>query len=317
MIAANLKDLDTKGFVVIPGFLSESEVQELRLDFEHQPLNAHNRNYSITRASDQATVRLRRRVEAVLPLVNSQTKLHVDSPQSTSYFATGEKRGIKFGWHQDHESFYMLQNSYDYLNFYIPIVKSRRDKSNLSLVPFDVLERESPRTFGKLVRHGATRFMRIGPMKVAICDDSGTLHIMPRCLDQMAYTPKLAAGDLLLLRGDVIHRTQDADTERVAASSRAGNSASVVKRRQLAAGGLHKAKMMANNPGVYERMFKAFDATQCDEMRIDELVSTMKGLQPKEWDRRRDFLRYLIVQKVRSGVLARFVWSACLMFALT
>src|SRR6185295_1132801 len=91
-------------------------------------------------------------------------------------FATG--RGISFSWHQDHESFFTIQNHYDYLNFYIPIVKPRKDKSNLSIVPFDVLERASARSFRKLVRGGATRFPRIRDKRMAFFDDSGCVHLM-------------------------------------------------------------------------------------------------------------------------------------------
>src|SRR5688572_23784650 len=155
-------DLQRRGFVVARGFLSPAELESFRADFYGRPV-AQNRNYQLTDMSNDASARMRRRVADLLEVVRATTDLKVDLPTGGQYFATGPKRGIYFPWHQDHESFFETQNHYDYLNFYIPIVKPRPDKSNLSVIPFDVLATTSPRTFRRMVRGGATRFDRIGP----------------------------------------------------------------------------------------------------------------------------------------------------------
>lgn len=304
MDGAVLKDLETKGFVLIPSFFSEAEVGQCREDFSARPVEAANRNYGISLASQSLNERLMARVQEVLALVAAHTSLRPNLPMGASYFATGN--GIKFSWHQDHESFFSVQNHYDYLNFYIPIVKPRKDKSNLSIVPFDALEKESPSTYRRVVRGGATRFPRLRDKRMVFLDDEGAVHLMPGDLNRIAYTPMLDPGDLLLLRGDVIHRTQDAETERVALSFRAANGETPVHRSRLAQGGWFKARMMMNNVAFYERMFRGFDEAGKDAVPMVELRAIMSRLSIPRPKGPREFLRYLISQKRRDGLLFRF-----------
>jgi hypothetical protein len=296
----NFKDLEAKGFVHIPGFLSPAELQACRDDFQKQPLS-ENKNYGVSVVSEGAVARLKDRIQEILKNVSATTNLQVDCTLGGGYFATG--RGISFPWHQDYESFFSAQNHYDYLNFYIPIVKPRRDKSNLTVVPFDVLERESPSTFRKVVRGGATRFVPIGTKHIVVADDAGTAHVMPVDIERLAYTPMLDAGDLLLMRGDVIHRTQDADTERVSLSLRAAFSKTVIRRSRLADGPMAKVRTMVNNPPMYEPLFRAFEETGRNELQISELIKWATSAAPKAASDRRTFYRYLLMQKVRSGVV--------------
>ena len=315
MAELNLKPLETRGFVVIPGFLSPAEVEYFRGDFDSRKTE-ENKNYNLKNASSAANNRFALRVNEVLARVRADTTLRVDAPQGASYFATGASTGINFPWHQDHESFFVLQNHFDYLNFYVPIVKPDPAKSNLSVVPFDVLERESPRLYQALFRGGATRFPRIGNRRLAVCDDTGWCHVIERDLELIAETPQLTAGDLLLLRGDVVHRTQDTLTERVAMSFRVSNDSTVIKRSRLAAGGMHKALMMANNPGPYQRMFLAFDKAHRDEVPLHELKQLMNQVQPRPIERRREFMKLLLREKRRAGLLSQFVASTSAMYAL-
>jgi hypothetical protein len=305
MPTPDVKDLETRGFVVVPSFLSDAEVRRCREDFERQPVDANNHNYSLSGASSDAQGAVTPRVQELLALVSRTTSLSVDLPLGAAYFATG--RGISFSWHQDHESFFTIQNHYDYLNFYIPIVKPRRDKSNLSIVPFDVLERASPRGFAKLVRGGATRFPRIRGGRMVFFDDSGSVLLMSEDLNRLAHTPELGPGDLLLLRGDMIHSTQDTETERVSLSFRAARKDTTVRRSRLAAGSLYKVRMMVNNAATYERMFRTFDVAGEDAIAFYDLASSMHLLPQTPPRRPAEFFRYLIREKARAHVLSPFV----------
>jgi hypothetical protein len=303
MSTTDVRDLETRGFVVIPSFISEAELRVCREDYASQPVGA-NRNYRLSPVGGAAHGALLERVRQVLAAVTATTSLHVDLPLGGSYFATG--RGIQFGWHQDHESFFAIQNHYDYLNFYIPIQKPRRDKSNLCIVPFDVLEKECPRTYRTLVRGGAANFVRMGRRTLVFLDDTGSLHLMPRDLDRLAHTPELDPGDLLLLRGDMIHRTQDTETERVSLSFRAANSETLVERSRLVDGGPMKAIMMMNDADNYERMFLAFDATGRRAVRYAELRETISGIRESPDMGRKKFFKLLLREKRRERVLLRF-----------
>jgi len=298
----NWKDLETRGFVHIPAFLSASQLETCSKDYLEQPLST-NRNYALSNVTQRVVDCARGSIREVLGHVLTRTDIKADLYLGASYFAT--KRGIVFNWHQDHESYFLTQNHYDYLNFYIPIMKPQRDKSNLCIVPFDVLERESPEMFRHVARSGAATCHAIGRRQILVHDDSGSLHAGATTFDGMAVTPQLEAGDLLLLRGDILHKTQDEDTSRVALSIRLGCSKTVVRRAALADGGRAKARMMARNLASYQLMFEAFDALGADEAPLMTLVSMMN-----EQGRTRQQLpiidhprRYILKQKARSGVL--------------
>jgi hypothetical protein len=295
------KDLETKGFVHIPGFVSPEHLALCREDFAVQPIDPNNHNNPVSEASQRGIEGLRPSIVDVMALVRANTDIHVDCELGSMYFAT--HRGVTFPWHQDHESYFGTQNHYDYLNFYIPVIKPVPEKSNLTVVPFDELERQLPDTYRRVVRSGATMVYDLGGRQMLCQSDSGTAHLTRSNIDGLACTPFLAAGDLLLLRGDMLHRTQDGETERVALSFRAGYSRSVIRRSQLANGGFAKAQSMVGNFGQYEIMFRAFDLSGRDELSLSELITQLgvaRSQPPEVVERPR---RYLLRQKIRSGVL--------------
>src|SRR5205814_6232367 len=142
-------------------------------------------------------------------------------------------------------------------NFYIPIIKPVRGKSNLAVVPFDVLGARSPEIAQASRGRGATRFaVKSGRMTVVHDNARGGRHgTLPFLLDDIAVTPELDAGDLLLLRGDVIHRTQDTDTRRVAASLRMMNARTRISRDEMVRGGMVKTVIMTQLRNEFQVLF--------------------------------------------------------------
>jgi hypothetical protein len=296
-------DLETKGFIHVRTFLSAADLAACRKDYERQPVDANNKNNAVSVASELATSTLQPAIEDLMASVRAQTQIRVDANLGSYYFATA--RGV-FPWHQDHESWFTTQNHYDYLNLFIPIVKPRSDKSNLCVVPFDALERESPKTFRRLVRSGAMLAYDLSDRQLLFQSDSGIAHVTRVPLEQLAFIPQLEAGDMLIMRGDIVHRTQDGDTDRVALSIRLGNSQTIVRRSRLADGGMAKMRTMAQNIQLYEPIFRAFDRARRDELPWHELEHFMReGLAdaPPLPERPR---RYLLRQKIRSRVF----WSS-------
>ncbi len=188
------------------------------------------------------------------------------------YFSTAKNQ--KLDWHQDHESYYLYQNHHDYLNFYIPIVKPDREKSNISVVPFDILKSKSPDIYEKILGKGAVSY-QVKENKTIIfnCNEGGKYGVLPYDINEIAFTPMLDSGDLLLMRGDVIHKTQDADTQRIAASIRIANGEHKMSKTKMLKGGKVKLDLMANNRGEYEAAIACFDALGKDEMTIKEFMT--------------------------------------------
>jgi hypothetical protein len=306
----SLNDLETRGFVVVRGFLTSDEVQLLRDDHALLTLD-DNLNFNSKTPSSDVITRITPRFDDVLRQVNEQTTVRADVyvPDTSVYFAVGTKAGVKFPWHQDHESFYIVQNHFDYVNFYMPIIKPDPAKSNVSLIPFDVLKREAPRAHDFLVRNGAGHFHPVAGRWLATNDERGGMRVINADLEQLACTPELAVGDLLLMRGDIIHRTQDTDTDRVALSWRAAGGSTVIRRSRLAAGGVRKAQMMRRHTTPYQKMFNAFDRANKDEMPLTELLEMYRNAPAAEPLARRSFSRQLFDEKRRAHTFGSYVAS--------
>jgi hypothetical protein len=87
---------------------------------------------------------------------------------------------------------------------------------------------------------------------------------------ELAETPLLSPGDLLLLRGDVVHKTQDASTDRVAISFRTIDADLPIVRSKLADGGATKYMSMIKNRTAYQSVIDAFDVAGKTEMTSGE-----------------------------------------------
>ena len=303
------KDLETRGFLHIPGFLSPDELAALRADYADQPVDPSNRNYALSSASERGVGPIRHCIHDVLAAVTANTRLRLDYIIGGTYFAT--KRGISFNWHQDHESYFYYQNHTDYLNLYIPVFKPLKNKSNLCVVPFDDLERHSPKTFRRVVGGGACQTYDLGGRQLVLQDHECTTHLANTDIERLVFTPQLEAGDLLVMRGDIFHRTEDNDTDRVALSVRATFTGTIIRRAHLADGGLVKARRMSKNHAYYAALFRAFDLAGRDEMPLRDFETAEKqasALPPAVEEG--GFRGMLLREKVRNGVLVSFVRKA-------
>jgi hypothetical protein len=71
---------------------------------------------------------------------------------------------INWDWHQDHEPYYVLQQTQNYINMYIPLVKPDPELSGLCLVPLDKLD---------LSEIGASRYVANEDHTVVYNDTTG------------------------------------------------------------------------------------------------------------------------------------------------
>jgi hypothetical protein len=292
-------DLDTKGFIHIPGFLTPEQVESCRKHYAGNPQAGGGLN--VPNAAE-AVATLTEPIGALIRSVVAHTGVRVDSFASASYFAT--ERGVRFEWHQDHGSYYFFQTHANYLNLYIPIIKPAVDKSNLSVVPFDALARHSPDVAKWTMWSGATSVVPHGSGQLIVSDQSGRARTVPFRFDDIACTPQLNAGDLLLVRGDLFHKTQDSDTDRVALSIRLAHSSTVIRRSTLAYGGTSKANLFQRNMGEFITLFRAFDLARRNSLSWGELQPLMTQARTR-FAPPRSTSFFLLKQKVRSGVVLR------------
>lgn len=268
------QDIKYKGYLHVKEFLSESELLVLRNDWMAKTSGGGrtNQNYPVVDVPQIVAWRFHHRLKSVSDAVYAATGINADTDAGGHmYFSTG--KGINFCWHQDPESYFIYQQHFQYLNFYIPLVKPSRLLTNLCLIPFDQLQARIPEDVETLIGSGAKRFYPDGN-KTLVCDENnGDEFTLPLNLEELKVVPELESGDLLLLRGDVIHRTQDTSTDRVAVSFRRTNSKAVISKTKFFARSPLKQEIIQKNRKLYESLSACFDELKQEEITADQFIS--------------------------------------------
>jgi hypothetical protein len=276
MDLSNISDLQTKGYAVIRGFLSADDIERLRLDYEVNRMRTQqHKNFKTVFSPNNHG--LADRIQQVLTAVHEHTDIRADTvrPQGV-YFATDMDT---FTWHQDTEWYFLYQDSYDILNFWMPVIKPEHDRSGLRLVPYDRLLAVVPEfTRQHLLRKGAKQFTVLDRERVSMLDLSDdSTHILDIDFDVICDTPEVGLGDVIVKRSDTIHQTQDSDTYRVAYSTRCINSQAVVSRSVLMTGGEHKHRVLEQlnkTLAMYQRMIQTFERKQSDTITVADILDS-------------------------------------------
>lgn len=271
-----LFDLGISGYTVVKNFLTPLEIKSLSEDYSHHN-TIDNTNYTASVASRNVEEILFPKIRTMLSLIKKESGITADFLIPIACYLNNKDSDFK--WHQDHESFYVHQQHKNYLNFYIPFVKPDSKKSGLGVIPFDVLGMYCPDHTDKIINSGATRFFPQENLTEVYNDDNGEHYILPVNLNNLAEYPELFAGDLLLMRGDIIHKTQDTLTARTAVTVRCTDGNIMVNKNKLLSGCEKKLKMIKNNQRMYDNIISKFgdnDEISAKEFYGDEscLIAT-------------------------------------------
>jgi hypothetical protein len=275
-------DLQTKGYVVVRSFLSQEEIALLLREFDSATEFPNATTYKVV---SQAVIdAFKPKLLRTTASIATETDLRVDLPTGSVYFAIS--LGTELGWHQDHESFYEFREHYHYLNFYIPFKKPVPEKSNLSIIPLDALEKRSPKAFKQRKGNGACVALPFHGRTIMKDHDRGGFTVLPFDFNDIAISPDLGPGDLLLLRGDVFHKTQDTETDRIAISFRMVNSKVIVRRRGLVTFGLSLHKFLAHagkrwRRDRYQTWSEVFVEAKKNELTADEYMSALHRVEKR------------------------------------
>lgn len=272
-------DLATKGYVVAPGFLSADEVAILVDEFRAvSSTETLNPNFDGLRFITGGT-RARFAQKLVDAARNAGTTM--DHVRVGIFYST--TLGVEFGWHTDTSSYYVNPS---FLNFWIPLVKPDRARSGLGVIDAEAFAVRCPEIASELRGRAAIRV--VVRTDRTVFHDSDRLRYFevpdPDLMDELAVTPELGPGDLLLMRSDVFHRTQDTDTERLAISFRAVDSTSTVTRQMLANMGPAKFNNMARMRAQFARRFATFEIAGRDALTVREYDAIYLALEAREID---------------------------------
>lgn len=241
IVEGSWSDLGTRGALVLRGLLTPGELRRQQHLFEARPRGPSiARIYHATRAAPEAIAPIAGLVEGLLPELRATTRLTPTAiNEFGSYFATTD---VSLGWHTDSLSYYKHQSHRSYINFWIPLAKPDRARGGLSFIPMDRLARECPEIHAIVAGHGAAAWE-----PGLFTGDAGGREIdvaTPVDPSALAESPALEPGDALVLRGDVLHRTQDRTPGRIALSIRAHDCAYPLERRRFFSMGARKYRRL-------------------------------------------------------------------------
>ena len=261
-----MDDILTKGYTVIPNFLTSKEIQVFLDDYRVcQSYPGMKNKIDMGNVSYEASQSIKQKIQDIA----SQTGLDVDLVVPYGMYTDTTK--AVFMWHQDAGNYLIIPECYNYLNFYIPIDKPDPDISGISVIPMDALKASLPEYFDTFYKSAARRFVPEKDTTKVFEDSDGSEWILPFNIDSIAVSPRLNAGDLLLLRGDVIHKTQDNLTKRVAVSIRATRSGAIASADRIFQKGTRVKKIWLG--GFEDRMREIFDKLGKDEITALEMVN--------------------------------------------
>jgi hypothetical protein len=253
MISATLSEqLNDKGYVVVQNFLNKSDISQELIDWLDTAPKF--KDGVISDLPVDYLLPIKNKVAALIPALANQLAIAIH-PEQYAYSAikinkSTEKPQLRLpfdlhrdpkiypggvlNWHLDHFSYYLLRDHINYLICYLPVKKPLASKSNIAIIPYDILRKLDIDSFNKIKYRGAMRFRcveedtkpwfetRFTNETFVIgdwfaIDDFFPDHGWKMNIDLEAekVIPPLAEGDLLIMRADVIHKTQDADIDRI------------------------------------------------------------------------------------------------------
>jgi len=228
MAGADWAKLATDGFTVIEGFCSAEEVKAMKALYDAIPAN-ENKNYQAKNADFPSSVM--QRFHELLPYISSRTGTPVDQVWPAQIYATKQSgQDNKFDWHIDQGTYSICGTHYAMFNLYLAVHKTVPEKSNLSVIPWPAFEKVNPGFAKRMKDKGSFCWLpgekgnpeRPDTERLYLHDQRSMSHA-EECPDpnEIATTPHLKPGDLLILKQDLPHKTQDNETARIAFTAKA------------------------------------------------------------------------------------------------
>jgi hypothetical protein len=143
--------------------------------------------------------------------------------------------GGALNWHLDHFSYFLHEDHKNFLICYVPVFKPESSLANVAIVGDDVVRELDPELHRRIQGRGALRFrcveadtlewfkLRFPGEDIVIGDwyaiedmhDETPGWKIKVDLEKHKVVPELNVRDLLIMRADVIHRTNDAGCDRI------------------------------------------------------------------------------------------------------
>jgi hypothetical protein len=253
LTASVARELDHQGYAVIRGFLSNDDVSPDLLRFLEGAEKFTDG--VIGDIPSVEMLKVKKKIEAFIPGVAERMGLSISKERyGYCSIRIKEARGEPvlrkpfdphrdpkvapggvLNWHLDHFSYYVHVDHKNWLICYMPVMKPSKELTNLAIIPTHVVKSLDPALQRGIEGRGAMRFrcvepdtiewfkMRFPGQEIVVgdwfaiddYDDSTMGWKIGIDLEKEKVVPKLETHDLLIMRADVIHRTNDAGSDRI------------------------------------------------------------------------------------------------------
>jgi hypothetical protein len=247
------QELATRGYCVVGGFLSGTDISPGFIAHLESANKFFDGVITDIPAPEMAGIQ--KKIAALIPSVARELDLTIspdlygysairirrteDSPTVRKPFNVHQDPKIAPGgvlnWHLDHFSYYLHRDHTNWLICYMPVVKPSSKLANLAIIPKNVVEALDPELQRRIRGRGAMRFrcveadtidwfrlrfpseaLNVGDwFAIDDYEDSTMGWKIGFDLEQHKVVPELDEKDLLIMRADIIHRTNDADIDRI------------------------------------------------------------------------------------------------------
>jgi len=247
--------LAEQGYMIVRNAIPLEKIALLKQDFEKFRAiriaeGFVNENYKMVHGDAESPAIVKDEVFGTLAKIHAHTDITADVISSTAIYFDMSLQVTR--WHQDHDPYYMWQDTYNSINFWIPIEKEHADQSGIAVVPFSRLPDRK-----RFERGGAKDFLFWDGATQVTDDYTGEEYQLPFNFDDLAVVPNMLPGDIMVLRNDTIHKTQSFEGNRIAVSIRCFPKDGVITRDFLQTGGREKMQRMLKYPAPYKRIYQA------------------------------------------------------------
>jgi hypothetical protein len=216
------KSLESQGFILIPNFLTDDELVTVKKHYIKVTENfardhSLKTDYNIINVAPDSDIQfIIDRIKEYVDRISNCTDITANTVDNEVGYIDNAIFGCQ-GWHQDHGPYFKWGDLYNSLNFWIAISKTDATNNGISLVPFDQF---SNKIKSKFVGSGAKRFEIINKNTRVFDDRDNSVFVLPVDLDECSISPEISEKDLLIMRGDLIHKSQNLTKNRVSLSVR-------------------------------------------------------------------------------------------------
>lgn len=261
------KIISENGFYLYKNFMTDSDIKSIYESYHNLEIS-DNKNYPVrTIGLEQLPSQLIENLNAIKDLCCPDVETELTNAVFFSINTSDLDTSINSGLHQDHESYYISGDHLNHLNFFMIIEKEDKSHSNLNLVPKQRLLQKDKKFYQLANGSGASMI------------DGSNYHLQEKNLtynfefdvNSIVETPNLSVGDMLIIRGDLIHGTQDQMGNRIALSVRSGRQDFIVDKNRYYPISLNHLHFIKNNVKPYSKRAFLFAYSGLDFMTISEL----------------------------------------------